>query len=614
MALMIAAVPAQSFELFGFTIFGQEEDPTEIAVINPLDYLARIEIVSNDDDLKKSIRRSSELWQERRRPAPGSAGLISRARGDYRTILAALYAEGRYSGAISIRLNGREAAGLDLTTRLQAPVEVLIRVEPGTPFRFGRTAIRNAPPVAPDGAEPLLRTGERARADEISAAGDQAIDGWRSLGYPVARVANREVIADHATHKLDVRIDMDPGPQARISRVDVGDTGRVNRDFVRYMADIPDGSVFDPAAIERAERRLNRLNVFRAVRITEAETVAADGTIPLTVETLPRKRRRYGLGATLSSIEGLGLQGYWLHRNLAGRAERLRFDAEISGIGAEGDPENYDYFLGVGFARPGVLTPDTSFETGASLSQDVFDTYRERKAQARVGFTHIFNEQLSGEAFFDLSYTEVEDDLGRETYVTASVPLKLTYDLRDSDLNAKSGYFLEARLQPFHELQFGSTGLRSILEGRYYLPLGDEAKTVLAFRGRMGSIIGGNRDELPPSLLFFTGGGGSVRGYGFRSNGLEIGGDIVGGRSSLELAAEVRQEITDTISIVGFADAGLVSADSFPSGDNDLKVGVGLGVRYLTGLGPIRFDVARPLDPGPDDPDVAFYFGIGQAF
>jgi translocation and assembly module TamA len=72
--------------------------------------------------------------------------------------------------------------------------------------------------------------------------------------------------------------------------------------------------------------------------------------------------------------------------------------------------------------------------------------------------------------------------------------------------------------------------------------------------------------------------------------------------------------VTDTIGLVGFADAGLVGADSVPDFGEDVRIGVGAGLRYFTGLGPIRLDVAVPLDPRPGDPSVAFYVGIGQAF
>jgi translocation and assembly module TamA len=132
---------------------------------------------------------------------------------------------------------------------------------------------------------------------------------------------------------------------------------------------------------------------------------------------------------------------------------------------------------------------------------------------------------------------------------------------------------------------------------------------------KIGSLVGPDIVEIPPDKLFFAGGGGSVRGYAYRGIGVEgPGGALIGGKSLLEASAEIRAGITESIGLVGFADVGYVGEESFPSFSEDLKIGAGVGLRYNTGLGPIRLDAAVPLDPGPDDPDFAFYVGIGQAF
>ena len=65
---------------------------------------------------------------------------------------------------------------------------------------------------------------------------------------------------------------------------------------------------------------------------------------------------------------------------------------------------------------------------------------------------------------------------------------------------------------------------------------------------------------------------------------------------------------------LAFVDAGYVGADSLPDFSEEIKIGTGVGLRYLTALGPIRLDAAIPLNPGDGDPDFAFYVGIGQAF
>ena len=143
----------------------------------------------------------------------------------------------------------------------------------------------------------------------------------------------------------------------------------------------------------------------------------------------------------------------------------------------------------------------------------------------------------------------------------------------------------------------------------------DEAKRfVVAGRVGVGSIIGSELEDIPANRRFYAGGGGSVRGFGYQGIGpRDMFGNPTGGRSKLEASAEVRIGITDTIGIVPFVDAGMVSEDPYFSG-GELKVGAGLGLRYTTPFGPLRLDVAVPLVKDENDPDYGIYAGIGQAF
>ena len=175
--------------------------------------------------------------------------------------------------------------------------------------------------------------------------------------------------------------------------------------------------------------------------------------------------------------------------------------------------------------------------------------------------------------------------------------------------------FLDGTVEPFYEFNYGNAAVRMTAEGRTYYGFDDDNRIVAAGRLKIGSIVGAPVDEVAPDKLFFAGGGGSVRGYAYQNIGIVApNGTISGGRSLIEGSGELRVRVTDTIGIVAFADAGYVGSDSFPDFSEEFKVGVGAGLRYLTGLGPIRLDAAFPLDPSPDDPTVGFYVGIGQAF
>lgn len=620
-AVVVAASASPAWAIDFARIFpwnwGDEEEPDEI-ILDPLSYTVGFDIATEDSDFARQLRRATSVWIDRETPASGSAGLISAAQADYRALLATLYSEGHYAAAISILINGQEAADLTLTTDLPNPSAVAVRVDPGPRYVFRQTEIENRPWFNKDEREDdetpldLFRPGRVARAGTVADIEAQSVVAWRRAGRAKAAVEGREVIADHAAQVLDVTIRLDPGPLARFGPVSVEGAERVSPDFVTYMADIPEGDVFDPAVIDAAVNRLNRLGVFRAVRIEEADEIEADGSLPLTVDVLPRPPRRIGFGITASSTEGFGLETFWLHRNLFGEAERLRFDASVGGILDETNPEDFDYQVGVTFTKPGVFDPDTDFEARGEVRQLVSETFEEEAAEVSVGFARRFTPRLTGTAALGLEFSDITDDSGQREFLTVSLPVGLEYDRRNDTLDPTRGYFLRSEVSPFYELEFDTAALRAEGEARGYVEIFEE-NTVLATRLFYGAVIGGDVVDLPTGELFFAGGGGSIRGFEFQAIGLTIDGDEFGGRSKFEAALELRQRIGARFGAVGFVDSGIVSDDIVP-GSGNYKVGIGAGVRYYSGLGPLRFDVATPVNGDDGDPAIAVYIGIGQAF
>jgi translocation and assembly module TamA len=136
---------------------------------------------------------------------------------------------------------------------------------------------------------------------------------------------------------------------------------------------------------------------------------------------------------------------------------------------------------------------------------------------------------------------------------------------------------------------------------------------VLAGRVRVGSIVGAARERLAPSRRFYAGGGGSVRGFGYQELGpKDPNNDPIGGRSLNEAAVEARYRFGN-YGIVGFLDAGQVYRGSTPDFSN-LRFGAGIGGRFYTNFGPMRLDIATPIDRRPGEARVTVYVSIGQAF
>lgn len=622
LALAPLLVPgASAFEFFGIKLFEDQSEIDADAVIgDPQTYTATLETTATGD-VANAIRGASALLADQGAPASGAAGLLAKARSDYRRLLAALYNQGHYGGAISILVGGKEAANLPPDTDLPDPVAVVLKVDAGPLFRFGNVKITNRAPLAGEAGDEVEQpeiagfgAGLVARATVVGRAEQLAVDAWRQQGYAEAAVVDRQVVADHATDTVDVTITVAPGRHATVGAIGVSGTNRMDPDFVAQQTGLIAGQDYDPDDIARAEKRLARLDVFRAMRIEAAGAIGNDGVLPFNVIVEEQAERRFGVGATYSTIDGLGIEGFHLWRNLFGRAERLRLDAKVAGINWPIATEEFDYAFGGTFTKPGFLNPDNDLVAAVSAERSVLPAYTETSASARVGLTQYLFDQLTldGSAFYERSL--FEDDFGTRNFSLAGLTGGLIWDARDNPQDATEGFYVNVTAEPFYEFYYGNPAFRTTAEVRGYLSVMGDKQLVLAGRAKVGALVGPAIDEIPPDRLFFAGGGGSVRGYGFKSIGVDGPGDTVtGGKYLVEGSLEARYKVTNDIGIVAFVDGGYVAADEFP-GLDQLRLGVGAGVRYYTGLGPLRLDVALPLNKRPGDPDYALYVGIGQAF
>jgi len=536
--------------------------------------------------------------------------LLSAARADYGRLESVLYGAGHYGGVIQIIVDGREAAEIPPLSQSRQIDRVSIRVLAGPRFIFARAQVTPLAPGTelPDG----FKFGAQAKSGLISDAAQAGIDGWRDLGHAKAELDGQKIVANHKDNILSADIRLAPGPRLRFGDLVVRKTGRVRPDRLREIAGLPSGETFSPEEVDEAAKRLRRTGAFRSVSVTEAETPSPEGTLDIEASVVDEKPRRIGFGAEISSLEGLGLSAFWLHRNLLGGAERLRFDASISGIG--GDTGGEDYNLSARFDRPATFTPDTGLYLEAHVAEESEPSYRERSAGVGGGLTHIFSDSLTGEAGIAYRYSEVDDDLGSRTLEHVLLPLNLTWDTRDSQLDAHEGYYVDIEATPFAGLDGGSAGARLYGDARAYLGFGKDDRFVLAGRAQIGSVSGASADEVPPGMLFYSGGAGTVRGQPYQSLAVDLGGGReIGGRSFMAFSGELRAPLRDALSLVAFYDVGFVGADSWGTDNGDWHSGAGLGLRYNTGIGPIRLDVATPVSGGSSG-NVEIYIGIGQAF
>lgn len=573
----------------------------------------RLSAPQSPDKFAEKLRSASLSVTAAAQDDSTAQDLLAAAQADYARLIGVLYAEGFYGGTIAVRVDGREAADIPPLSPPEEIEQIEITVTRGAEFLFDHAEVS---PLSPKTKTPeTFREGELAKAALIAEATRAGIDGWRDAGHAKARIAAEDIVADHPRARLDARIALDPGPRLRFGALEIveGDSpSRVRAARIRDIAGLPTGRVFSPAKIDAAANRLRRTGAFRSVRLTEADTPNLDGTLDIAAQVSDAKRRRVGAGVELASLEGITLSGFWLHRNLLGGAERLRIDALIGGIGGESGGE--DLRLGARLDRPATFTPDTGAFVLANIEDRNEPDYRERKAELGGGITHVFSDDLTAEAGLTYRYSEITDDLGKRELQHILLPLRATWDRRDDPLNPRDGLYLDVALTPFAGLDQGGSGARIYADLRDYLTLGESRRFTLAGRAQLGSVAGASIIDVPADMLFYSGGAGTVRGQSYQSLGVDLAPNItVGGRSFLGVSGELRAMVNKNVQAVAFADAGFVGEDALGTGTGDWHGGAGLGARYFTAVGPIRIDLATPLD---SDAGTTFeiYIGIGQAF
>ena len=567
-----------------------------------------------DDDLRGQLRAASLVLSIDADENPVAQDYVAAARADYRRLLTALYADGHYGGTITIKLNGREAATIPTLNAPRSINSIAISVVPGPRFSFGQT---NIGPIAQGTELPEeFANGSPAKTDVVRQAVRDVVTGWQEDGYAKAAPDGQQITARHSDEALDVSVSIAPGPRLTFGDLIVAGNTAVRTERIVAIAGLPSGSVYSPDEITKAEQRLRETGTFDSVALVEADDIAAGDILPVTAQIVEAKPRRFGFGLELSSIEGLGTSAYWLHRNFFGGAEQFRVEGEISGIG--GETGGVDYSINASLKRPAVFGPDTDFLIAGELSRQDEPDFVLDQAAVEATLTRLIREDLEISGGFGLITAREETDAGVREFTLLTAPLSATLDRRDDPTDAKSGYYLDIDATPFLSIAGADNGAQLFSDGRAYRSFGADDQITLAARSQIGSVLGASAEDAPADFLFFSGGGGTVRGQPYNDLGIDtdIDGETVrrGGLSFAGAQLEARYGVTDAIGVVGFYDFGFVGDTSDPFGEGEWHAGAGFGLRYNTGIGPIRLDIATPTTGDRAGERVEVYIGIGQSF
>ena len=583
---------------------------------NPVRYQVKFS-PSGDKTLDYLLAKSASLVSLQKKLPPAPFALISRAQADATQFRIVLHSLGYDSGRVSITIDGdalRDPALLGQLT--QAPkgqiAQVLVTPHPGPLFHIGTLTMPGAP--AGFTAPATVHPGEAARAAPILAARGRLQTALQNAGYAFAEVGPPLALAHLGTARLDVSYPITPGPRVRIGRIRFSGLKYARADFLRRHIALRPGQKFSDDALTRARDSLIGLGVFSSVTPQAQDRPTSNGQVPIIFHVIEQKRHAVTLTGSYATDLGVTLLTSWEDRDLTGRADTLTFSAAANGLGGTGSvAPGYD--LKSVFGKPDFVARGQTLDVSLEALNQSLPAYSRTALLAGVALTRPFGPHLALSYGPSVEAERVLQEGVSRNYLLLQFPMSLDFDTANSVLEPTRGINASITLTPTEPMVGDhSPFLIAQASAATYLAVEPAARGVVAVRVQIGSIQGASQFGVPPDQRFYAGGAGTVRGYTYQTIGPLFPNRTPEGGLAFDVAnLEFRQHVWGHFGVAPFVDAGQVSATSAPF-TGTLRVGVGLGVLYYTGIGPIRVDIAFPTTHAPGSGGFALYVGLGEAF
>ncbi len=486
--------------------------------------------------------------------------------------------------------------------------------EPGPLFTVLKRDFAGRDQMVPEVAKRLdeelgsLPDGATARTQNIEEMDDRLVLQLRRQGYAFAYSDGIDVLASREDADVELTFLLVPGPRVSLGALEIENADARSAKMVRTLKTWSEGDLYTPAIIDRLRTRLRATGLYEGIGVTISETPGADGLHTVSTTLVEGKPRTVGAGVTASTTEGVGVDAYWERRNLTGRADRIRVSTKVATLGQD---------IVTTYERPNIGRYGRTLALEAGVRAEQTDAYDLEGISVGASLAQPFSRQLTVSVGTKLDATQTVDQRARivggieREQVTLSFPITANYTDVGDPLDPQSGFRFFAAAESGISVGDETPGYtRFQLSGATYRAVADDL--VAAFRAEYGTFIGSN--AVPPDRLFFAGGGGTVRGYEYQSlSPRDSFGDLTGGRNLFSASAELRWRATERFGYAVFSDIGAAS-DNPDEVFSDAAASLGFGIRYYPGFGPVRLDIATPLNRRDGDAPVQIYISIGQAF
>lgn len=497
--------------------------------------------------------------------------------------------------------------GVVTFSRDQTGADVFVRIKEGRRYTFGdpvfegNTLFPRAELIKALG-EPLKQPYTTQRVNTMER---NLQFFYTAHGYYTAQAEASSDPKQHVGGRVPLRFVVTPHHLFRFNGITVRGLDRLRPDFLpRRFAKLK-GEVYDPAKLDETYREMLRTGIFRNLQFTSVPQPDDTIRLDLTVEEAKAKEIGFSIGA--GSYEGLILGFRVGDRDIGGTGRPLTFAVDSSQRSLRGELLYVDPWL---------------FESEYSLRAKLYaasrneEGYSKRETGMRGDLSRKINKNIELGVFAQIENVEITQAaiephfLGATAYQIATIGFTESFDFRDHPVNPSRGWIMNTSVDAdaiAGEVAFG----RATARLSYYQPIG---KTMLLALGARGGLIY-PLTQVPIDERYFNGGGTTVRSFRERELGpKDRHGYPIGGQAFTVFNAELDFPLRGALHGAVFVDAGNVITTFEAAGVQDMRYGVGLGLRYKLPIGPLRLDYGINPNPKNDEAFGAFHFSFGFAF
>lgn len=554
-------------------------------------------------NLAKMMKEHSQLIKLNTQPPTNRMSLTLRIKEDIEIGKKLLNSYGYYSGSIKSTILWDTD-----------PIRIQIEFSPGIQYTINSIDIQYTPK---DTSDPHLLhsldrfhlfSGSSAIADHVLSAVDSLTNYLHNKGYPLAKIEKTQYIIDRTLHNLDISIRIKQGLLLHMGEVQPQGIPNISKKYLNKITPWKEGRIWNDSRLAIYQTRLQQTGLFSSILLKPGESPEPNGNTPIELIATEAPPRTISGGIKYSSDQGPGIRGTWEHRNVFGNGENFRITAPIS---------RDDQQILATFHKPAFGPPNQSLIAEAKIHNEKTDAYRQHLASVATGLDRQFNKRWSGSSSLSIETGFMnERESNKKIFTFFGIPTSVMRNTSNDLLNPTKGTKFIVSITPYiGKYKKNVTTLRSRFDFNAYLDVLKNKKFILAGKIALGSLLGKQIEDYPAILRFYAGGGGSVRGYDYQSLGPKNKyGNAIGGLSFSTINFELRIKLTETFGIVPFIDGGNIYEKKLPNLKKSLYWGAGLGFRYYSNFGPIRLDVATPLEDRTHNKHFQIYISIGQSF